>query len=43
MKSALDGSPDHLDAVAMAVWAARVDPRQSGDDDARTAEDVVVL
>jgi hypothetical protein len=43
VKSALDRSPDHLDAAAMAAWAARVDPRQAGDNYARTAEDVVVL
>jgi hypothetical protein len=41
--SALDRSPDHLDAAAMAAWAARVEPRQAGDNYARTAEDAVVL
>jgi hypothetical protein len=43
VKSALDRSPDHLDAAAMAAWAARVDLRRSDNGYARTAEDVVVL
>lgn len=44
IKAVLDRSPDHVDAAAMAAWAARVDTEdRHGGNYARTAEDVVVL
>ena len=41
IKASLGRSPDHLDAVAMAVWARETEDARDGY--ARRAENVVVL